>query len=162
MGPDTRVSKNRREKAATEDADVVSALDKPDVETLTRGLLDAFHGILSWRWDDRFETGLAEFGADDKERVRAILQQYLSVIWDSSNIVTAPAIVRTINIRVASLRSGQLLFTSDPSPGALLFCAWWPWSNEETTSIGIAPFYKKLPDSEYSIKIQWFKRCFGI
>ena len=118
--------------------------------------------MLSWRWDGRFETGLAEFGSDDQDRVRAILEQYLGVIWDSSNIVTAPDIVRTINIRLASLRSGQLLFTSDPSPGALLFCAWWPWGDEKTTSIRIAPFYKKLPDSEYAKKIQWFKRCCGI
>ena len=84
------------------------------------------------------------------------------MIWDSANIATAPDIVRTINIRVANLRSGQLLFTSDPSPGALLFCAWWPWGDGKTISIRLAPFYKKLPDSEYAKKIQLFKGCFGI
>jgi hypothetical protein len=140
----------------------VSDLDKSDVENISQELLRAFQGVLSWRWDGRFETVLAEFGADKEERVRAILEQYLSMKWDSSNIVTAPDIVRTINIRVANLRSGQLLFTSDPSPGALLFCAWWPWSDGQNISIRVAPFYRKLSEPEYAKKLQQFKGCFGI
>jgi hypothetical protein len=141
---------------------VVSDVDKSDLEFLAQELLRAFQGVLSWRWDGRFDTVLAEFGTDNKERVRTILERYLSMKWDSSNIVTAPDVVRTINIRVASLRSGQLLFTSDPSPGALLFCAWWPWSDGQNTSIRVAPFYRKLSEPEYAKKLQQFKGCCGI
>jgi len=105
---------------------------------------------------------LAEFRVDHKDRVRAILERYLSITWDSSNIGNAPAIVRTINIHLGNLRSGQLLFTSDPNRDVFIFCAWWPWGDGETISIRIAPFYKKLSDSEKAEKIQLFKGWFGI
>lgn len=140
----------------------MSDTNKSDVESVCRELLNAFRGVLSWKWDGRFETALAEFGVNDEDSVRTILKRHLSLIWDSSNIETAPDIVRTINIRVASLRSGQFLFTSDPKPGALVFCAWWPWGDGNTVSIRVAPFHKKLSDSEHAKKIQLFKGWFGV
>jgi hypothetical protein len=140
----------------------VSDLNKLDVENVCRELLRAFQGALSWKWDGRFDTVLAEFGVVNKDSVRAKLERYLSNIWDSSNIGHAPDVVRTINIRVARLRSGQMLFTSDPNRDALIFCAWWPWGDGQTISIRIAPSYKKLSDSETAAKIQLFKGWFGI
>jgi hypothetical protein len=137
-------------------------LNKSDVENLCGELSRGFQGVLSWQWDGRFEAVLAEFGVDKKDSIRAILERYLSNIWDSSNIGYAPDIVRTINIRVGKLRSGQLLFTSDPSQEALIFGAWWPWGDGQTISIRIAPCYKKLSDSERAEKIQLFKGWFGI
>ena len=93
---------------------IVSEPDKSDVEKVNGEFLRAFQRALSWKWDGRFETVLAEFGVDNKDSVRAILERHLGAIWDSSSIVSAPDILRTVNIRVARLRSGQLLFTSDP------------------------------------------------
>ena len=139
----------------------MSDVDKSDVEPLAQEILRAFQGFLSWRWDGRFETVLAEFGIDNRDYVRTILERHLSMTWDDSNIATAPDVVLIVNIRVARLRSGQLLFTSDPSPGALIFCAWWPWGDGKTISIRVAPFYKKLPDSEYAKRIQLFKSRFS-
>jgi hypothetical protein len=55
-----------------------------------------------------------------------------------------------------------LLFTSDPKRDALIFCAWWPWGDGKTISIRIAPFFKKLSDSETAAKIQLFKGWFGV
>lgn len=136
--------------------------NKSDAENVCRELLRGFQGVLSWQWDGRFETVLAEFGVDNKDSVRAILERYLSNIWDSSNIGYAPDIVRTINIRVGKLRSGQLLFTSDPSREAFIFGAWWPWGDDQTISIRIAPSYGKISDSERAEKIQLFKSWFGI
>jgi hypothetical protein len=140
----------------------VSDLDQSDVEKVCGEFLRAFQGALSWKWDGRFETVLAEFGVDNKDNVRSILERHLSLIWDSSNIASAPDTVRTINIRVARLRSGQLLFTSDPNRDAVIFCAWWPWGDGKTISIRIAPFFKKLSDSETAEKIQLFKGWFGV
>ena len=137
-------------------------LNKSDVENVCGELSRGFQGVLSWQWDGRFEAVLAEFGVDKKDSIRAILERYLSNIWDSSNIGYAPDIVRTINIRVGKLRSGQLLFTSDPSLEAFIFCAWWPWGDGQTISIRIAPSYKKISDSERAEKIQLFKSWFGI
>ena len=41
--------------------------DKSNVEPLAQELLREFQGVLSWRWDGRFETVLAEFGIDSRE-----------------------------------------------------------------------------------------------
>jgi len=40
-----------------------------------------FQGALSWQWDDRFETVLAEFSVDNKESIRAILDRHLGTMW---------------------------------------------------------------------------------
>jgi hypothetical protein len=138
--------------------------DQPnlEVETVCREFVRAFQGALSWKWDGRFETVLAEFDVDKKDNVRAILERHLGAIWDSSSIAGAPDIVRTVNIRVASLRSGQLLFTSEPKRDALIFCAWWPWGDGKTISIRIAPFFGKLSASQTAAKIQLFKGWFGV
>ena len=136
--------------------------NKSDLENDCKELLNAFRGVLSWKWDGRFETVLAEFGVDNKDSIRAILERYLRITWDSSNIGNAPDVVRTINDRLGRLRTGQLLFTSDPNREAFIFCAWWPWGGGKTISIRIAPSFKKISDSEKAEKIQLFKEWFGI
>lgn len=137
-------------------------LNKSDLENVCREFLSAFQGVLSWKWDSRFETVLAEFSADNKDRVRAILERYLSIAWDSSNIRKAPETVRVIESNLGGLRSGQLLFTSDSNQDALIFGAWWPWGGGETISIRVAPFDKRLSDAEMAELIQLFKGWFGL
>jgi hypothetical protein len=140
----------------------VSDLNKSDVDSVCGELSRAFQGVLSWKWDDRFETVLAEFGVASKDKVRAILERYFSSTWDSANVGTAPEIVRTIDSDFGGLRPGQLLFSSDPNQDALIFCAWWPWGNGKSISIRIGPSYQNLSDSEHAKKIQVFKGWFGI
>jgi hypothetical protein len=53
------------------------------------GIVERISGILSWKWDSRFETVLAEFGVDVNDSVRAALQRHLSMLWDSASIATA-------------------------------------------------------------------------
>jgi len=137
-------------------------LNKSALENVCRELLNAFQGMLSWEWDSRFETVLAAFGVDDKDSIRAVLERYLGITWDSSNIDKAPDIVRMINSNLGGLMSGQLLFTSDPNQDAFIFCAWWPWGDGKTISIRVVPSYEKLLDSEKTKQTQLFKDWFGI
>ena len=137
-------------------------LNKSALENVCRELLNAFQGMLSWEWDSRFETVLATFGVDDKDSIRAVLERYLGITWDSSNISKAPDVVRMINSNLVGLMSGQLLFTSDPNQDAFIFCAWWPWGDGKTISIRVAPFYEKLLDSEKTKQTQLLKDWFGI
>jgi len=136
--------------------------NKAGLENDCKELFRGFQGVLSWKWDSRFETVLAEFGVDKKDSIRAILERSLKTTWDSSNIDKAPDIMRKINSRLGGLRSGQQLFASDPQKDAFLFCAWWPWGDGKTVSIRLAPFYKELLDSQKAEKIQMFKGWFGI
>ena len=137
-------------------------LGKTGVENICKDLWGAVQGVLSWKWDSRLEAVLAEFGADKKDDIRAILERFLPMPWDDSNLVEAPDIVRTINSHLGGLRPGQQLFTSDPKGDAFVFCAWWPWGDGKTISIRIAPFYQKLSDPEKAEKIQLLKGWFGI
>jgi hypothetical protein len=136
--------------------------DQSELEDDCIELLSAFEGVVSWKWDGRFETVLAEFGVDIKDSIRAILDRYLSITWNSSNIDDASDIVQRINIHLGELRPGQLLFTSDPNRDVFIFCAWWPWGNGKNISIRIAPSYKKLSDSEKAEKVQRLKEWFKI
>jgi hypothetical protein len=136
--------------------------NKSDFENVCKEVANAFQGVLSWKWDDRFEVVLAEFGVDNKESIRAILESYLSFVWDSSNIGNAPDIASMINNYLGGLKSGQLLFTSDPNQAVFIFGAWWPWGNGETISIRIGSFDKLLSESERAELSKHLQGWFGI
>ncbi len=137
-------------------------LYKSDLESACRKFLSTSQEILSWIWDDRFEAVLAQFATDKKDKVRTILERYLSIAWNISNINKAPDTVQTINNRLGGLRSGQMLFTSDPNLDVFVFCSWWPWDDGKTISIRVAPFYKTLSDSGKAELIIQFRGWFGI
>ncbi len=137
-------------------------LNKSDLEKVCKDFSSAFQGVLTWQWDGRFDTVLAEFSVDDKDGVRDALERHLSIVWDDSNIGKAPGIVQMITNDLDGLMSGQLLFTSDPDRDFFLFCAWWPWGNGETISIRIAPSCKKIPDQEKAEIFELLKLWFGI
>lgn len=131
-------------------------------ENHCKKLSSAFQGVLSWKWDSRLETVLAEFGTGKKDDIRAILERSLPMAWDSSSINKGPDIVQTVTGHLGGLWPGQQLFSSDPEGEALIFCAWWPWGDGKTISIRIAPFYLSLSGPEKAEKIQLLKGCFGI
>jgi hypothetical protein len=123
-------------------------LNKPDIENICKHLFDEFHGMVSWKWDDWVGTILAEVDAGQKKEVRAILEKFLPISWDASNMETAPDIVQSIDKSLGGLRSGQLLFNSDPTQGAFVFCAWWPWGNGKTISLRVSPYDQSLSETE--------------
>ena len=136
--------------------------DKNGIENGCKELWSAFKGVVSWKWDSRFETVLAEFGVGKNANVRAILERHLPIIWDGSNIASAPDVVRTILNLLGGLREGQLFLTSDPHGDAFIFCAWWPWGDGKTISIRIAPSYKQSSDPEKAEKARRLKGWFGM
>ena len=133
-----------------------------NLENVCRELASTFQGVLSWQWDSRFETILAEFAVDDKGSIRSILERYLSNIWDSSTIGQAPGSVQKITRHLGGLMSGQLLFASDPNLDTFMFCAWWPWGDAKTISIRLAPAGRKLADSYKAEQNERFRAWFGL
>jgi hypothetical protein len=125
-------------------------------------LARAFHGVLSWKWDRRFETVLAEFGVETKDNVRATLERFLGNLWDSSNVGNAPSGVRAIDNRLGGLWPGQLLFTTDTQQDNLVFCCWWPWGDGKSISIRVGLCNEKLTDSEWAELVTTFKTWFSV
>jgi hypothetical protein len=113
-------------------------LKKSDLEKISKELLSASWEFLSWRWDPRFEALLTEFTVDKKDEFREILERDFSNVWDRSNIREAPDIVQVCNNNFGGLRSGQLLFTTDPRQDVFICGAWWPWDDGRTISLRIA------------------------
>ena len=129
-------------------------------ETCT-GLAGSFQGILSWKWDRRFETVLAEFRVDQKDQVRSVLERYLNCTYDSSNVGNGPDMVRAIETYFGGLWPGQLLFTSDPKGETLVFGTWWPWADGKEISIRIGVTFRDFEDPRRDQGIQLFKTWFG-
>ena len=136
--------------------------DTAGAENVCKELARAFHGALSWKWDRRFETVLAEFGVETKDNVRATLGRFLGDLWDSSNVGNAPSGVRAIDSRLGGLWPGQLLFTSDAKQDSLVFCCWWPWGDGKSISIRVGLGNEKLSDSEWSELVATFKTWFSV
>jgi hypothetical protein len=140
----------------------VDGSTKPNIGNISKELVAALRGTLSWKWDRRFETVLAEFKVEEQDRIRANLQRHLRTTWDSANVGNAPEIVRIIHDNLGGIRPGQFLFTSDPSQGALLFCTWWPWDDGKAISIRIGAAYPNLDDAQRAERVQSFKSWFGV
>jgi len=127
------------------------------LESICKNVLDDFHGMLSWKWDDWVGTILAELDADMSADVRAILDKYLPISWETSNIATAPDLVQKLDSHLGGLRPTQFLFSSDPSTDAFVFCAWWPWGNGKKISLRIGILSKdisKEEDEKFTMKIK--------
>jgi len=117
-------------------------------ETICEKLLNDLAGVMAWKWDDGVETLLAEFNTDKEFKIRTIIEKYLPILWDVSNIHNAPQGIQEVYKHLGKLRPTQLLFSSDPISEDFVFCAWWPWDNGQKVSLRIAPFNKRLAKAE--------------
>ena len=113
-------------------------LKKSELKKISQELLAEFKGVLSWKWDDRFDSFLAEFPAESKDEISAILERHLSRKWDKKTIRQAPDSLREDAGMFGDLRAEQLLFTTDPEGNLLIMAAWWPWGDGEVISVRIA------------------------
>ncbi len=102
--------------------------------------------------------------SDLKEVCGELLADFDGVLswkWDRKTIRNAPDIVKTGAGEFGDMRSGQLLFTSDPKGNMLILAAWWPWGDGEVVSLRIASSAEESPYSEKTVIFQRFKHLFG-
>jgi len=93
--------------------------------------------ILAWKWDDRFGLARAEFKVKDADTVRIAILKELPIEWDHTTIQKASGNIRKIANSMGGIGKGQILFSAEPENSVTLFCAWWPWGDEETVSVRI-------------------------
>jgi len=125
-------------------------------------VLALFQDVLSWGWDSRLETSLAEFKIGQQEEIRAILDRRLGCVWDCSTIATAPENVRAVVDYFGKLRPGQLFFATDPGRGWFVFCAWWPWGDGKTISLRVAAADEAMCVPEKTGLVARLKRWVGL
>lgn len=131
------------------------------LENRCRALIDQLGDQLTWKWDNRFETVLAEFPVKATETVKQILSGQMDIVWHQGNTAQAPELIHILVDYFGGLNPGQQMFTSDPEIDGILLCAWWPWGNGKTISIRLAAFADSLSDEENEeltkIFRSWFK-----
>lgn len=125
-------------------------------------LWEGFGDLLTWKWDPRFGTVLAEFPPEKKESVLEILDQHLVKRWDSGTIGEAPEVAQRVNRHLGGLMAGQLLLLSDPGTEPLVYCAWWPWGNGQTVSIRIGLFSATRDAEKEGAQTEALKGWFGV
>lgn len=125
-------------------------------------LIDTLGETLTWKWDDRFETVLAEFNVTEKEKIHIGLTRHMGEIWTVDQGSRPPKVVQMIIDYFGGLNPGQALFTSDPNQDGLLLCAWWPWGNGKTISIRLGVFAESLSDQDNEELTRLFRGWFGI
>ena len=133
-----------------------------DLENVCRDFQAASKEMLSWKWDNRFGTALAEFSTAQQKSVLNFLESNLSMPWDGSSINQAPETLQAIAGRLGGLRMGQMLFASDSARDDFIFGVWWPWGNGQTISLRIAPYDKRLSGRELMQLITLFKGWFDL
>ena len=98
-------------------------------------LFEALQADLSWEWDSRFKTVLAQISVKEKDTIEKTLENYLGIAWDSVTINSAPESVQRILVRFGGIMSEQLFYAAGLAENGIVFCAWWPWGNGQTISI---------------------------
>ena len=132
------------------------------LEKSCRQLISTLEKTLTWKWDERFETILAEFPVTDKEKIHIGLTRHMGEIWVRDQGNRPPKVVQIIIDYFGGLNPGQTLFTSDPDQEGLLLCAWWPWGNGKTISIRLGVFADALSDEDNQELTQRFRGWFDI
>jgi len=110
--------------------------------------LKAHEETFSWEWEDRMDAALSVYGSDDSAKVRGLLEEHFKAHWDSATLSSAPANVQQFVKSLGGLRSGQELFTSDPSLDLVVAVALWPWGGGAKISIRLWFLSTNVSDEE--------------
>ena len=130
------------------------------LERQCRGLFEYFQNRLTWAWDERFKTVLAEFDVKDKAFIQTQIKKEMEYIWDDENAEDAPELIQDIISYFGGIAPKQQLFTTDPDGDDILMCACWPRGNGSTISIRIGVYAKSLNgvdnDELSRVSKEWF------
>ena len=55
------------------------------LEKRCQWLIQAFGEKMTWKWDNRFETILAEFNVAEMEKVKELLSSQMDIVWNQDN-----------------------------------------------------------------------------
>ncbi len=136
--------------------------DTSNLEQQCRGLFERLGNRLTWTWDDRFKTVLAEFNTEDSAFIRINIQNDMNDVWNQENADSAPELIKNIIAYFGGFYPKQQLYTSDADGNDIMMCAWWPWGNGNTISIRIGVYAKSLNGADNDELSRISKGWFGL
>lgn len=140
-----------------------SEMARAELERISKAFEREFsQGELTFQWDSRFNTVLAEFEVIHQEKVLAILGECFTDYWYNACITDAPASIRNINTFLGGLKPGQLFFSTDTTLETFAYCAWWPWNMGKMISIRLALSSKEVGEDPRNHYIDDCKRWFNV
>jgi hypothetical protein len=90
-----------------------------------------------WSWDPRLSCVTSSFTTEQEPAARTATKMALQNEWNAQTIVRAPQQLRDVVERCGGVRQGQLVLSTGPINGLMVFGLWWPWGDGETTSLRV-------------------------
>ncbi len=90
-----------------------------------------------WSWDPRLFCVTSSFTTEQEPQARTATQMALQNEWTAQTISRAPPSLRDVVERAGGVRQGQLVLSTGPVSGLLLYGLWWPWGDAETVSLRV-------------------------
>ncbi len=146
----------------SDESPLMQNLTYSDLEKACTDFVATFQGILSWKWDDRFNVVMAEFDISDESDVLTSLEYYFGYYWDASTICAAPPAIQGVVRRLGGLNSGQLLLSSNPNKDVFLYCVLWPWGCGKKISIRLSSSGAAVGQEAKPLQTQHLKEWFGL
>jgi len=122
------------------------------------GRMKASWPTRGWSWDPRLFCCTSSFTKEQEAEARSAVKLALPHEWTVATMNGAPPQLRESVDRAGGVRQGQVVLSSGPHHGLLVYGLWWPWGDGETTSlrVGLADVD---PTREPSIR---FRDVFGV
>lgn len=101
------------------------------------GRMKAAWPTRGWSWDPRLLCVTSSFTTEQEPAARKATQNALQNEWTSSTITRGPQQLRDVVERSGGIRQGQIVLSTGPINGLLVYGLWWPWGDAETISLRV-------------------------
>lgn len=108
---------------------------QPTFESL--GRMKAAWPTRGWSWDPRLLACTSSFTVEQEPAARKATTMALQNEWNPSSIARGPQQLRDVVDRCGGVRQGQLVLSTGPVNGLLVYGLWWPWGDGETVSLRV-------------------------
>lgn len=93
-----------------------------------------------WHWDDALQVVRVSFDDGRAHEVWQTLKAEFDQEWDFFSIAEARQSLGNYLASAAGIFPGQTVFTLEGQSGDILFALWWPWGEEDKTSLRVGVF----------------------
>lgn len=101
------------------------------------GRMKAAWPTRGWSWDGRLLCCTSSFTTEQEPQARKATALALPIEYTSTTVGRAPQQLRDTVDRAGGVRAGQLVLSTSPVAGLMVYGLWWPWGDAETVSLRV-------------------------